>query len=206
MRRPDLTSSQEHSKITTILRTTISGKDWNPWKKTFSSIKKEPQQDRRRSWYAMESNPILTLGGQHTHWRIILPRRFPPQDWEFWAPHQAPWPGVQHEEDKPPEHLAFWASRAYFRESQGAGENKDFTLKGHTKSDTFPGPRTEEVIWEEPGSDVPTNLGESPRELRGNWSSPWQRHCHRPLGELLLSQGLWCWWAATVESFLYLAY
>lgn len=32
---PELTSSQEHPKITTICRTTFHAKDWNPSEKLF---------------------------------------------------------------------------------------------------------------------------------------------------------------------------
>lgn len=42
-------------------------------------------------------------------------------------------PEVLHQEDKPPEHLVLHGSGAYVRESQKAGENREFTLKGHTQ-------------------------------------------------------------------------
>ena len=53
-------------------------------------------------------------------------------------------------------------------------------FKGHKISHAL-GPRAEVVIWKEPGSHLPDNFDESPREARGNWSSPWG-HRH------------WCQW------------
>lgn len=45
-------------------------------------------------------------------------------------------PEVLHQEDEPPEQLVLNGSGAYFRESQRAGENREFTLKGHTQHTT----------------------------------------------------------------------
>ena len=50
--------------------------------------------------------------------------------------------GILHWEDKPPEHLALKASRAYFPESQSAVGNRDSTLKGYI---------TDAYILQDPG-------------------------------------------------------
>ena len=56
-----------------------------------------------------------------------------PQGWKFWAPHQAPYPGVWHREEKPPEHLALKASGVWLQEFHRTGGKRNSTLGGHTQ-------------------------------------------------------------------------
>ena len=52
------------------------------------------------------------------------------------------------------------------------GEIEIPLLKRAYKISHAPGPRAEAVISKEPGSDPPADLGESPGEAGGSWSSP----------------------------------
>ena len=80
-----------------------------------------------------------------------------------------PSPGAWHWADKPPEHLALKASRAWGQEGWRAVGNRNSLLKGTCKISHAPKPSTEAVLWDEPGSD---HLGEPPGESGGNQDSP----------------------------------
>ena len=69
--------------------------------------------------------------------------------------------GVLCQEDKPLEHLA-WKTRGFsFRRAIGLEEIETPLLKGAHKSSHVPGPREEEIIWDEPGSALPADLGKA---------------------------------------------
>ena len=74
-----------------------------------------------------------------------------------------------YQKDEPPEHLALKISDAYFQETQKTVGNRDSILKGQTQILSVVG--TKEDGSKEPGSDPRPDLGESPREAGGNWSS-----------------------------------
>lgn len=48
-----------------------------------------------------------------------------------------------------------------------------FTLTGTHKISHALGPKTKTIIWKETELDLPADLGESLREVGGNWSFPW---------------------------------
>ena len=84
------------------------------------------------------------------------------------------------------------ARRAYFQENQRVVGNRNFTLKGHTQILKCSGRqgRSSNLKW----SDPPADLGESPIEAGGKWSSPRGHGCWRqPFWELVLPEGHWCW-------------
>ena len=72
--------------------------------------------------------------------------------------------GVLCQEDKPLEdkpHLALKTSGLSFRRARGLKEIENSLLKGAHKSSHVPGPREEAIIWDEPGSALPGDLGKA---------------------------------------------
>ena len=60
-------------------------------------------------------------------------------------------------------------------------------IKGTHKISCALGHRAKVLIWEESGPDLCVGLGESPREVRGGYSSSWgHRHWQQPYWELVL--------------------
>ena len=85
-----------------------------------------------RHGFTIQSSPIGS-GGQPTKWRIILQKSSHRS--ESSEPHvRLTSPGVLHQEDEPPEHLALKACGAYFWESQQTERNIGFTLKVRTQN------------------------------------------------------------------------
>ena len=74
------------------------------------------------------------------------------------------------------------ARKAYLWESQRAVRNRDSTLKRPKNAYTLR-PKAEAVILKKPGSDLPADFGESPREAEGQWHSTWgHKHWWQPFG------------------------
>ena len=96
-----------------------------------------------------------------------------PKEWGVWAPYQSPQPGGPAPGRWAPRTLAWKASETYSCESQRAVGNEIPLLKDAHKTTHTPGPREKAAIWKEPGLDLPADLGESPGEAGGNWSSQW---------------------------------
>ena len=118
-----------------------------------------------------------------TNRRIITISEILPKEWAIWAQYQAPQHWVLYQEDEPPEHLALKTRESYFGRARGLWEIETPPLKSAHKISHALGPRAEAVIWKEPGSDLPADLGEPPREAGGNWSSPWgHRHWWQTFG------------------------
>ena len=69
--------------------------------------------------------------------------------------------GVLCQEDKPLEHLALKTRGLSFRRARGLKEIENSLLKGAHKSSHVPGPREEAIIWDEPGSALPGDLGKA---------------------------------------------
>ena len=81
-----------------------------------------------------------------------------------------------------PQNAWLWRSVGLTLESsRGLGEIETPLQKGTHNISHVLGPRAETVIWREPGLDLLSYLGISPREAGGNWSSPWgHRHWQKP--------------------------
>ena len=72
-----------------------------------------------------------------------------------------------------PQNVWLWRPlELIFGRARGLWQINSPFLKGTLKISHTLGPRAEAVIWKEPRSDTLANLGETPREKGGNWSSP----------------------------------
>lgn len=83
-----------------------------------------------------------------------------PQEWEFWALHQTPQPGVQHQEEGPPEPLALKTRGAWVQELQRTGGNSSL-WKVHTRFHVHwdPGQNSESIeAWARPMAGIGGNL------------------------------------------------
>ena len=137
----ELTSCHENSRITTNWWTTIDKKDWNLQKKDILCPKtKKPQEDGRNDPFGLQSNPIHTEWETHKLENDYI-KEVLPQEWEFWAPHQAPQSGCLA--------LGGGERRAFVSEGQWgmiAGTlqdwgNRNSTLGGHAQGLTCTGTR-----------------------------------------------------------------
>ena len=86
---PEITSSQWHTKFSTICRKTTNEKDWNLPGKIFHIYKHKKGTTVRPgggvdSWYNQSYMPQVTHKWENNYIAELLP-----QEWEFWVPHQA---------------------------------------------------------------------------------------------------------------------
>ena len=128
---PEFTSSLENTKITTNCWTTINKKTGTYQKIILLPKKRKPEWDSWRTKSVIQSNPIPTRLVTHklenNYTTEVLP-----QEWEFWAPRQAPHSkGLASRGDT--EHLSLKASRAWSQELHRTGGNRDSTSGGHTQ-------------------------------------------------------------------------
>ena len=90
-KEPEITSSQWHTKISTICRKTTNEKDWYlPGKIFHKRSNKNKKGTTVRpgggvdSWYNQSYMPQVTHKWENNY--IV---ELHPQEWEFWVPHQA---------------------------------------------------------------------------------------------------------------------
>ena len=104
-----------------------------------------------------------------------------PKEQGVWAPHQAPHPRSPVLGRQVPRTSLFEGQCGLLLGHSGLLETETPLLKGVHKISHDLGSRAEAVIWKEPGSDPPTDLEKSPREVEGNWSSLWgHKHWWQP--------------------------
>ena len=123
----ELTSSHKNSKITTNRWTTIN-KDWKLPKKILYIQRQRRRSHSRGSTFSVQSNSILVGWATYTLENNYIAEILP-QEWESWAPYQAPQPGGLSSEGGAPRAFGFEGQQKLYR----PGGNRDSTLGGHTQ-------------------------------------------------------------------------
>ena len=120
----------------------------------------------RRGGVTVQSRP-KPPGGWPTNVRKITIADVSPKEQGVKAPHQAPQPEGAAPGRLNPRTLGFECQQGLLS-GVPEGCRKWRPHSSRTKNTYTLGPRAETVIWKEPGSDPPADLGESPREAGGN--------------------------------------
>lgn len=123
---------------------------------------------------------------------LFQPQRFSPRE-KGSVPHNGLCSPESCARKMSPQSIWLWRSvMLIFRRHRRLWEIETPFWKGRHKIFSFVGTRADGS--KEPGSDLPADLGESPREAGGNWSSCWGKDtAGSHSGEPVLPWGHWCW-------------
>ena len=147
----------------------------------------------RKDWVVLYSRPIPP-GGWSTNMRIMIITEVLLKERGVWASHQTPNLGDPVPGTQAPRTLGFEDQQNLLSGEPESCGNRDSTLKGSTQNLTALRYFAEAVIWKDPVSHLPADLGEFPGESRGNWSSLWGIDtANRHFWKLILSRVYWCW-------------
>ena len=140
----------------------------------------------RKGGVLIWSSPILP---------IITISEYIPKETEVWAPHQSPWTKGPALGRQAPSTFGLEGRPSLLAlVPEGWRKQRLQSERAHTKISHTPRPRAEATIWYEPWSDLLADLGASPREAGGNWSSCWGKDtAGSHSGEPVLPWGHWCW-------------
>ena len=124
---------------------------------------------------------LYTKWATYKRWRIITIQRFCPK-MRCLSPTTSSPPWGPWTRKLSPQKVWLWRPMGLtFRRARRLWERETPLLKCEHKISHTPGPRAEAVIWKEPGSDPPADVGEAPGETGGDWSSLWgHRHWWHP--------------------------